>query len=308
MNSEGLHSSGIAVVVRRSAYTVDGWVRSFSKKRLASIFTNHQDNQNAAKLTKEQKTQIKEVLQSPPSEHGLPKEFWDVPQLKTYVEAQFSITYECDQSYHFLLKFSDLSFKYPDKFDLRRNEELIEQRMEAIRSEISPLLQNPDWEVFSVDEVRMDQEAITRRAWLKKGKKTILKVNRSKQSQSYFGLLSQKDYTCHLYEMEGMQNSETVLAVLKQFLSDNPDKKICIVWDNAAFHRSKIIKEALGPGNLLERVHLIWMPPYAPDHNPIEKVWGATKQKIANIQHDTFNDTKQAFSDYVASRSFRYSF
>lgn len=43
--------------------------------KTASIFTDHQDSENAAKLTKEQKQQIKEVLQAPPSENGLPKEF-----------------------------------------------------------------------------------------------------------------------------------------------------------------------------------------------------------------------------------------
>jgi len=283
-------------------------LRNWRNLRLSSLFTGHKNNQNAVKLTKEQKEEIQAILSQPPSDIGLPKEFWNVPQLKSYVQTKFDVIYESNESYYFLLRFSNLSFKYPDKFDLRRNEELIAQRMKEIKKEIAPLLKDPAWEVFSVDEVRMDQEAITRRARLKKGEKTILKVNRNKQSQSYFGLLSQKDYTCHLYEVKGMQNSKSVLEVLKQFLTDNPDKKICIVWDNAAFHRSKMIKEALGSGNLLERVHLIWMPLYAPDHNPIEKVWGATKTKISNVQHDTFNDTKRAFSDYVGSRVFRYPF
>jgi transposase len=50
------------------------------------------------------------------------------------------------------------------------------------------------------------------------------------------------------------------------------------------------------------------MPPYAPDNNPIEHVWNTAKQHIANIQHETFAQTKQAFSDFVASRLFNYSF
>lgn len=58
----------------------------------------------------------------------------------------------------------------------------------------------------------------------------------------------------------------------------------------------------------MERVHLIAMPPYAPDYNPIEHVWNTAKQAVANIQQNTFAQTKQAFSDFVASRPFRYSF
>ena len=106
---------------------------------MASIFTGHKNNTNTAKLLPEDKLYLKEVLASPPSDYGLPKEFWDVPQLKEYVEAEFSIVYDCDQSYHCLLRFSNLSFKYADTFDRKRNERFIEQRMRAITAEIEPL-------------------------------------------------------------------------------------------------------------------------------------------------------------------------
>ena len=49
------------------------------------------------------------------------------------------------------------------------------------------------------------------------------------------------------------------------------------------------------------------MPPYAPDNNPIEHVWNTTKQHIANIQHTTFMETKQAFSQFIKTRKFEYA-
>ncbi len=306
--SNDVRTHVIADTMDKTERTVSDWLSAWRKQRLASLFSGHQGNDNAAKLTKDQKAQLKEVLQQPPSEYGIPKEFWGVPQLKSYLQATFDVVYECDQSYHFLLKFSGLSFKYPDTFDLKRNEELIAERMRSIRKEIKPLFHRDDWEIFSVDEVKMQQEAIIRKAWLKKGKRTIVKVDRKKESQSYIGFLNQKSFTCHLYEMEGRQNSKTVLTAMEQFLKLYPDKHIAIIWDNAPFHKSKAIKEQLKKGGIMERVHLIPMPPYAPDENPIEKVWGTTKQKISNIQRGSFEETKQAFADYVSSRTFRYSF
>jgi transposase len=307
MSAEGLQSAGIAVVVKRSRYTIDGWLRRFSKERLASIFSGHANNHNAGKLTASQLAQIKEVLAQPPSEYGIPKEMWDVPALKEYVSAAFDVIYESPESYYFLLRFSGLSFKYPDAFDRKRDEKLITERMKAITEELAPLLSSDDWEVFAVDEVKMQQDAIIRRAWLKKGERTVVKVNRDKESQSYIGFLNQKSHTCHLYEMP-WQNSDEVLKATAQFLKAYPDKKICIVWDNAPFHKSLKIREQLKTGGLLERVHLIAMPPYAPDNNPIEHVWNTAKQAAANIQHDTFEETKQAFGDFVASRPFKYCF
>lgn len=303
----GVAITAIADVMGKRPRTVGLWLRNWHERRLGSVFTGHQGNNNAGKLTREQLEEVKQVLQSPPSEHGLPKEFWDVPQLRQYVKAEFGVVYESDESYYFLLKFSHLSFKYPDTFDRKRDEVLIEERMKAITAELAPLLSDDNWEVFACDEVRMDQEAVIRKAWLKRNERTIVNVNRKKESQSYIGFLNQKSFACELFEM-GWQKSSEVLKACEQFLSNHPDKKICIVWDNAPFHKSREIREQLKSGGLLERVHLIAMPPYAPDNNPIEHVWNTTKQHIANIQHETFEQTKQAFSDFVASRPFQYSF
>ena len=306
-SDQGLSSTSIALNVGKSMRAVERWLSDWNKRRAASIFSGHEHNNNAAKLTATQKAQIKEVLSQPPSASGIPKEFWDVPTLKDYVSATFGIVYESDESYYFLLRFSGLSFKYPDTFDRRRNEQFIAERMQAIRAEMQPLFHRDDWEVFAVDEVKMQQEAIVRKCWLKKGERSVIKVDRNKQSQSYIGFLNQKNYHCHLYEMP-WQNSEEVLKAFMPFLKAYPDKHICIIWDNAAFHKSSAIREQLKRGGILERVHLIAMPPYAPDENPIEHVWNTAKQAVANIQRDTFADTKQAFSDFVASRPFRYSF
>lgn len=306
-SSGNVEASAIALYMDKQPRTITGWINDWQKRRMASIFTGHRDNTNAAKLQPEDKLYLKEALASPPSDYGLPKEFWDIPQLKDYVRAEFGVVYESATSYHCLLQFSNLSFKYADTFDRKRNEVFIEQRMRAISAEIKPLFHDDRWEVFAVDEVRMDQEAIIRKAWLKRGERTIVKVNRDKESQSYIGFLNQKSFQCEVFELP-WQNSEEVLKACALFLANHPDKKIALVWDNAPFHKSKAIREALKKGGILERVHLIAMPPYAPDHNPIEHVWGVTKQAIANVQYETFKETKEAFAGFIAGRKFRYSF
>lgn len=305
MREKGMKLADIGDIVSRDKHTIMRWIKDWSHVRMASLFTGHAGNGNASKLTQEQRREIKATLEKPPSEEGLPKVFWDVPTLKEYVKAKFDAVYESDRSYHFLLKFSRLSFKYPDLFDHRRNEEQIAQRMAVIREEIKPLLTDPAWEVFASDEVRIELEAFTRRAWLKRGERTIVKVDRKRESQSYIGLLNQKTSVCHLYEMS-WQNQREVLQALGMFLAEYPDKKICILWDNASFHKGQEIKEALKKGEILERVHLIAFPPYAPDKNPIEHVWNDAKGAIANIQRDTFSKTKAAFVGHINNKKFAY--
>lgn len=305
MRSKGVKVEDIAYIVSRDRKTVGLWLKDFHTQKMASIFTGHQNNENASKLTKEQKEEIKETLKKPPSEQGLPKQFWDVPTLKEYTQTTFETVYESERSYHFLLAFSNLSFKYPATFDRRRNEEMIMERMKEIRKEIKPFLKDPATEVFTSDEVRIELEALTRRAWLKKGEATVVKVDRKREAQNYIGFLNQKSFTCHLYEME-WQNQDEVLKAFQLFLKEYPNKKICIIWDNAAFHKGQKIRDALREGGLLERVHLMALPPYAPDHNPIEHVWNEAKTKTANIQRDHLEETKSAFRGYIEGRTFKY--
>ncbi len=295
----------IAYAVVRDVRTIERWIKDFGNRRMASIFSGRIGNEYASKLTREQKEEVKRVLTQKPSAYGLSKEFWDVPQLKKYVYARFDVIYECIQSYHFLLEFGGLSFKVPDKFNVKRNEQKIAVRMEQIYEEILPFMEDPLWEVFCSDESRMQLEAITRRAWIKKGQKTVLKVQRSDDYQNYLGFLNQKTFQLHVFEI-AWGNLEEVIKATGEFIKLYPNKKICIIWDNATCHKGILMRQALAKGGLLDRVHLVWLPPYAPDHNPIEHVWEVTKDKLANRQDYTFQQTKQKFMTLTNNQYFPF--
>lgn len=305
MRAAGLTILEIAKSLYTGGRTVERWLQNFKVSRISSIFSGLVGNQNAAKLSREQKAEIKKVLNTPPSWYGLPKEFWDVPQLKKYVYGRFGTVYESDRSYHFLLEFGNLSFKVPDKFSTRRNEVAIANKMEEIYGELSSFIENPLWEVFCSDETRMVLEAITRKAWLKKGEKTVVKVTRSDDYQNYLGFLNQRTFKCHVFEIEWGRSDEIVRATT-QFLYLYPGKRICIIWDNATCHKGKLVREALSKGGVLERVHLITFPPYAPDTNPIEHVWNTVKETLSNHQSKTFEETKQRFMTLTNDQIFPY--
>jgi transposase len=305
MAAKGAAPQFIADIVDRGEPTVIAWMKQWNTTRMGSVVTGHAGNLNASKLTAAQRAQVRRDLALPPEAHGLPAGFWNVPKLKHHLSTVFEVVYESNTSYHYLLRMAGLDLKYPDTLDRRRDDEAVETRMAEIRAEVAPLLDDPDWEVFAADEVRLDQEAIVRRAWLPVGKPTVLRVDRQVQAQSYLGLLNQHTGTCELFRLAWQKTSE-ILAALDSFLTNHPGKQIAIVWDNAAFHKSKELREQLAKDGLLHRVHLIPMPPYAPDHNPIEHVWGDTKKHIANIQRTHFDHTTQAFEHHITTQTFPY--
>lgn len=305
MRSDGLEVRQISKYVFHSERTVTRWLKDFSNRKISSIFSGNVQNENAGKLTREQKQEIKETLSRSPNDQGLPVEFWNVPKLKEYLSAVFGVVYESDQSYHFLLKFSNLSFKYPDKLSPRRDEPAIEKRIKEIRDEITPLISDPNWAVLAADETRVQLESEIRRAWLVKGKRTIVKTERSSEYQNYLGFLDQRYGTCQVFEIERGNQVETI-RVLKSLMKQYPNKKVCVVWDNARWHKGKLIRYHLAKGKALERLHLINFPPYAPEHNPIEHVWQYAKSKISNRHQYSLPEIKRDFLASITDRTFDY--
>ena len=188
---------------------------------------------------------------------------------------------------------------------MRRDDAAAEKRIEEIRHEINPLLKSREWEVLVSDEVRIVWESELRRAWLKRGEKTVLKVHRSNEYQNFIGILNLKTGKPHLYALE-WQEQKTVIESLKKLRKAYPHKRICMVWDNARWHKGKLLRRELPKGRSLENFHLINFPPYAPDTNPQEHVWKDAKEKIANIITGSFTETIACFTKTVLGRNYDY--
>jgi transposase len=305
LNNQGLSAHRISKLLFRSEKTIRSWLAAFTSYRLSSIVTQYQGNTNAGKLTPKQREQIKHVLFQPPSDYGIPKEFWQVKDLKNYIRAEFGVVYESDRSYHFLFKLSRFSWKLPDQFDVRRDDHLVARRLQEIRGEIEPLLISPDWVVLASDETRLVWESQSRRAWLRTNRKTILKVSRSQDYQSFLGSLDLKTGRCHLHSLS-WQNQEEVIKALRKLKTYYPGKKICLVWDNARWHKGKSIRQELKTGRSLADLHLISFPPYAPDTNPQEHVWKYVRDRIAHQPTISFKQKVNHFKLAVIHRKFDY--
>ncbi len=285
--------------------TVYRWIRAFDNERIASLFPKTLGNQHASKLTKEQKLQLKEVLSKPPSDYDIPRKFLDISSLKQYITAEFGVEYESDESYRLIFVLHNYSFHLPDTFDRHRNEETIAKRMTQIKEEIAPYMQDAHWIIFTSDECRIVWESEIRRLWLPKGQKTIIKVERKRQAQSFIGFLNLKTGEDLLYKLS-WQKQDTIIPVLEELTKKYPDKRICVIWDNARFHHGKKLKKKLS--TTLKRIHLINLPPYAPDHNPQEHVWKYGKEKIANNQRESLEEVVQVFMTAITDRTYNYKF
>lgn len=298
----GFSSYQISQLLLRGEKTVRGWLKQYQRAGISSIFPRYKGD-NAAKLTREQKQELSLVLSQKPSDYGMPAAFWDISSLRSYIKAEFGVEYESRESYRLIFILHRYSFHLPDAFNRKRDEKKIKRRMKEIRREIAPLIKDVSWIVFAADETRIVWEAIIRRLWLPKGKRTVIKVEKKRKAQSFIGFLDLKTGKNLLFKLS-WQKQDTIIPVLEELTQQYPDKRICIVWDNARFHRGKKIKAKLS--TTLKKIHLVNLPPYAPDYNPQEYVWRYGKDRLANNQRESLEETTTAFMAIITGRNCPY--
>jgi len=88
---------------------------------------------------------------------------------------------------------------------------------------------------------------------------------------------------------------------LRQLLRELPGKVI-VIWDNATIHKGPAVREVCKS----PRLHLEPLPPYAPELNPDEGVWGYAKATLSNGRPDDewelFDELLRIFYDLSCSQ------
>lgn len=150
---------------------------------------------------------------------------------------------------------------------MEASKEKRDKYLEAIK-EISPE------DLVYIDESGIDITEVKDRGWGKKSEKLI-----GKKSGKYYqrtniiaGYVDKKSIAPMVFN--GSCNTKLFETWVEQFLIKELKAGQVVVMDNAAFHRSQRTKE------LIESVNcrLIFLPPYSPDLNPIEKFWANMKR------------------------------
>ena len=89
-------------------------------------------------------------------------------------------------------------------------------------------------------------------------------------------------------------NYQTFKKHLKKVLYQyRAHSKIIMVVDNVRFHHAKLLKKWL---KTKPRLELMYLPPYSPELNPIERAWWYMRKKITHNRHlQTLEERKVAF-------------
>lgn len=127
----------------------------------------------------------------------------------------------------------------------------------------------------------LNQETKTKNVWYFKGQEPLIEAKRKGRSQSFYGALNLRTGKETAIKVK-RQNGKMSIEFLKKLAEIYLGQHILLLWDNASWHKSKLIKSFL---KTTDQFTLMNFPPYTPELNPQEQIWKALRQ---NVTHNRF--------------------
>ena len=305
--SEGVGIGIIAKMVERAERTVQEWLAEWWATRMCSVLTGHAGNQDAAEPARAQKEELKTILVRPSSPAGVRVGFWDVPAVRDVVKILFDVEqHQSDSSYRLLLRLCGPNLEPPGP--VRRA-----PRRES-HHQTHGLGDDPGQELVGsvLGGLHGRRGALGARgldpphAAPERGQRTRPVRGPAEDVPVLLRRPPPTSRTVTPYPTEQNRNTWQTILAPDRLQRETETGKIAVVLDNARFHHAKALTGLHEPGRLLERITPIYLPPYAPDHNPAEHVRNTAKNNTATIQHETPEETLDASAPHVTGRAFDY--
>ena len=169
------------------------------------------------------------------------------------------------------------------------------------------------WIVFE-DESGVTDRPPIRRTWAPKGRTPVLTHPYNWNKVSVAAALAYRwdGRRCRLYFRlkKDNFNAASLIHFLRTLKRHFRGQRIILLWDRLPGHRAKAMNDYLAGQRHWLRVE--WLPPYAPDLNPVELLWGHAKGgDLANQLVEDTDDVVQALCRELSRarrRQLGYSF
>ena len=220
-------------------------------------------------------------------EEALKKHFADhsphnAAEIRAYILAKYGQNYSTSGATKLIKR---LGFAYKKPIELATQTDEAKQRdfIERYERKKNSLL--PSEIIMFLDAVHPQYQSRAAHGWFQKGQKVAIKTTSGRKRLNLHAAFNLENGDLPIIKADTI-NAVSFRKLLKKIEEDNPKiSKINLIVDNASYHRAKKLKRWLN--NLKRRVKLIFLPPYAPHLNAIERLWGLLHEWVPIINTAT---------------------
>lgn len=132
-------------------------------------------------------------------------------------------------------------------------------------------------------------------AWIQKGSEKRIKANTGRQRLNINGAIDIETHNVQVVFSQSI-NAQSTIELFKKIESFYPDaNRITIIADNARYYRSRLVSDFLKTS----RIQILFLPPYSPNLNLIERLWLFMRKKVLNnCYYETFSMFRDACKNF----------
>ena len=156
-------------------------------------------------------------------------------------------------------------------------------------------MKNPGIQLWAEDEVHFQRHSTIMRMWSPKGRQPRVISASTRQKVGFFGAINVKTGQLLTQKAPGF-NSDTFGEFLS-YLLERTEGKLFLILDNARWHRARDLKKFFFKNR--DRLVRVFLPPYSPELNPIERVWRITRRQVT---HNRYFGTIEDLEGALVSR------
>ena len=145
--------------------------------------------------------------------------------------------------------------------------------------------------IWVADEHRYGLIPVVRRCWSLRGLRPVAPYQTKYEWGYLYSALEVDGDNAAEFLCLPSVNLEMSQLFLAHLSVQDPSAEHVIIWDQAGFHPRP------GNPNLPPNIHLLPLPPYSPELNPVEIIGDLIKDRIANTLWSTFEALEKAISE-----------
>jgi transposase len=146
-------------------------------------------------------------------------------------------------------------------------------------------------ELYFTDGSHPQHNSMPAYAWIPKGEEKEIKTNTGRQRINLNGALNAKDHSVVVQDAETI-NGDAMIALFTALETKHPNAQtIHVIVDNAKYNHAIKVQEY----EKTSRVHIHYLPTYAPNLNLIERLWKFFHKKV------TYNKYYEKYPQFKAA-------
>lgn len=127
--------------------------------------------------------------------------------------------------------------------------------------------------------------------WIRKGTDMVLQSNTGRERLNLNGAYNIEDHTAVVIESDSI-NAQSTVVLLEKMMQKQPQGLLYVILDNARYYRSQIVQRFVRKN---KRIRMVFLPPYSPNLNIIERLWKFFKKKVT---YNTYYERFAVFREY----------